>query len=111
MSGDQAGLIRCEVTNTYVHYDRLISFLSVNHAIRAEKELSRAGFSVAPIPTPQEIDISCGQCLLFMAGSQQEILAELAKRTVPWSKLYSCDLKRRVFEKIRDFNTGGQEGF
>ncbi|WP_371381824.1 DUF3343 domain-containing protein [Sporomusa aerivorans] len=53
---------------TYPHYDRLISFESVHQAVKAEKVLDRQGIAVAALPTPREIAISCGQCLLFVAG-------------------------------------------
>ncbi|WP_371369942.1 DUF3343 domain-containing protein [Sporomusa rhizae] len=74
---------------TYQQYDRLISFDSVHHAIKAEKVLGKHGIAIYALPTPREIDISCGQCLLFMASGQDKVMNLLADDHVRWSKLFS----------------------
>lgn len=83
--------------------DRLISFASVHHAIRAERLLTDAAIKVMALPTPREISISCGQCLLFKADCQEEALAILQKAGVHWSKLFSRDVSGKVYEKLADY--------
>lgn len=87
----------------YVNYDRLISFLSIHHAMRAEKVLQQAGCSVLQVPTPREVTISCGQCLLFSKADQNSILEVLAREGIAWSKLFSRNSLDRVYEKIKEY--------
>lgn len=84
----------------YRDFDRLLSFASVHHAIRAEKLLLVAGIIALPVPTPREIDISCGQCLLFVAADQQRALITLQDNQVQWSKLFKCNIQDRVYEEL-----------
>ena len=87
---------------TYPEYDRLLSFASVHHALRAEKLLTAAGLAVAAVPTPREVDISCGQCLLFAAACEQAALELLAANRVRWAKLFRRDGVNKTYEKLRD---------
>lgn len=87
----------------YDQYDRLVSFDSVYYAIRAEKVLLQAGIDVVALPTPREIDISCGQCLLFTAVDQAMILALLQRQLIRWSKLFSRNSRQRRYEQLADF--------
>lgn len=80
--------------------DRLLSFASVYQSIRAENLLVQEGIRVLAIPTPREIDLSCGQCLLFNAASESRIMDLLQEAGVQWSKLYRRDGEARVYEKI-----------
>lgn len=75
-------------------YDRLITFASVHHAIRAEVLLRRCDIATLLVPTPREIDISCGQCLLFFMSDQQQVLSLLREGTLQWSKLFDCSIPR-----------------
>lgn len=84
----------------YPTFDRLLSFSSVHHEIRAEKLLLAAGIMVIALPTPREIDISCGQCLLFEAADQKILLETLHTHHVQWSKLFTRNSKDRVYEEI-----------
>jgi len=84
----------------YPSYDRLLSFASVHHAIRAEKLLLAVGIVVAPVPVPREIGISCGQCLLFMATDQPQALITLQDHQVQWSKLFKRMIQDRVYEEL-----------
>lgn len=86
----------------YAQYDRLLSLDSVHHAIRAEKLLTEAGIKVIALPTPREINISCGQCLLFMAVDQEAVLAILKQEAVQWSKMFSRDAEARVYIELAD---------
>lgn len=82
--------------------DHLISFVSVHDAMRAEHLLGEAGIKVAARPTPREIDLSCGHCLLLAAADQAAALAVLAGNSARWSKLYRR-VAARAWEKIREY--------
>lgn len=84
----------------YSNYDRLLSFFSVHHAIRAEKILEQIGIRVALLPTPREIDISCGQCLLFAAADEEQVLGALNGKEAQWSRLFKRNIQDRVYEEI-----------
>jgi len=84
----------------YRGYDRLLSFASVHHAIRAEKLLLAAGIIAVSLPTPNEIDISCGQCLLFTATDQQRALITLQDHHAQWSRLFKRNIRDRVYEEL-----------
>jgi hypothetical protein len=79
--------------------------MSVHHAIRAEKALIAAGIRVVAIPTPREIDISCGQCLVFAFKDEGLLLQTLRQGQVQWSKLFARDSNIRVYEKLADYHT------
>jgi hypothetical protein len=84
----------------YRSYDRLLSFGSVHHAMRAEKLLVAAGIKIDDLPTPREINISCGECLLFMATDQEQVMEILASHQVCWTKLFQCNMLDRVYEEL-----------
>lgn len=84
----------------YPNFDRLMSFASVHHEIRAERLLLAAGMTVMALPTPREIDISCGQCLLFEAVDEDMLVKILQDHHVIWSKLFKRNIQDRVYEEI-----------
>lgn len=84
----------------YPQYDRLLSLPSVHHAIRAERLLCLAGISIVALPTPREIDINCGQCLLFQAKDETSVLHILQHGQVKWSKLFSRNAGTRYYAEI-----------
>ena len=77
-----------------------MSFVSVHHEIRAEKLLLAAGIIVIALPIPREIDISCGQCLLFEAVDEKKVIKTLQDHHVPWGKLFTRNSHDRVYEEI-----------
>ncbi|MGI6093124.1 MAG: DUF3343 domain-containing protein [Veillonellaceae bacterium] len=87
----------------YQDYDRLVSLPSVHHAIGAEKVLIAAGIKIVAMPTPREIDISCGQCLLFKANDQAVVMEILRKHQIKWSKLFYRDAAKRLYEELASF--------
>ena len=84
----------------YRDYERLLSFASVHHGIRAERLLMAAGITVITLPTPREIDISCGQCLLLKATDQDRALTILSDHQVQWNKLFIRNIQDRVYEEL-----------
>ncbi|SDE78479.1 DUF3343 domain-containing protein [Sporomusa acidovorans] len=83
----------------------MISFDSVHQSIKAEKVLAQRGIVAYAFPTPREIDISCGQCLLFEASWQTVILQLFAAEKVRWTKLFSRIPSRKaaIYEKITEY--------
>jgi len=59
------------------------------------------------MPTPREIAISCGQCLVFKAADQELVLDILRSAQVQWSKLFSRDSGTRLYEQLADYNENG----
>jgi len=88
------------VITIYQNYDGLLSFDSVHHAIRAEKLLLAAQIIIVSLPTPREIDISCGQCLLFAVKDQEKVRKILNDQQVKWKKIFRCNLQKRVYEEL-----------
>ncbi|WP_312515319.1 DUF3343 domain-containing protein [Anaerospora sp.] len=88
----------------YPQYDRLLSFASIHHAIRAEKVLNEGCIPVAAAPTPREVDISCGQCLLFSAVNEQIIMDVLNGNSICWSKLFQRDVQSKSYQLIMEYN-------
>ena len=84
-----------------------MSFESVHHMIKAEKVLKEAGISVYPMPTPREIAISCGQCLLFMSHEEKKLLKALAEAKVRWSKLFSRIVSKGTYSYEKQQEYGG----
>ncbi|HWR44072.1 DUF3343 domain-containing protein [Sporomusa sp.] len=83
-----------------------MSFASIHQAIKAEKILAQNGIPSYALPTPREIDISCGQCLLFAAKQQDTLLSLFAATKVRWSKLFSrtsAGDSVYIFEKITEY--------
>ena len=81
----------------------MLSFTSVHYAIRAEKALRDAGIDVISLPTPREIDISCGQCLLFAGQFEHTVLSILEQSRILWSMLYRREVELRKYEKIAEY--------
>ena len=83
----------------------MISFDSVQHAIKAEKLLAQSGIGCYGLPTPREIDISCGQCLLFADRQQEAIIKLFTDNRVRWSKLFSRTAAGQIYmyEKIAEY--------
>ena len=94
---------RCEVRITNLRYERLVSFDSVHQAIRAEQLLEAAGVDIQIVPTPREIDLSCGQSMLFHVQDQPEVLSLLTRNQVRWAKMFSRSGGGRVYEKLTNF--------
>ena len=87
----------------YATYDRLLSFASVHHMLRAEKILAAAGITIADMPTPREVDVSCGQCLLFHAGDEEKVMTLLADSQIIWSKLFCRNGPAKKYKKLAEW--------
>jgi len=53
-------------------------FVSVNHALRAEKILKGEGIDTKLIPVPRQISTECGVCLRFPPSVRSRLEAALA---------------------------------
>jgi hypothetical protein len=87
----------------YEEYDRLLSFCSLRHALRAEELLAQGGIKVVSIPIPREIHITCGQCILFMAEKQDGVMALLKEKNVFWAQLFARDGVDKNYEQLAEF--------
>lgn len=58
---------------------------------------------VVALPKPREIDINCGQCILFLYEQENEVMAILRNKNVFWAELYSRDGKNKEYEKIAEY--------
>lgn len=85
------------------NYNRLFSFASVHDSLHAERVLRQAGIKTLAIPTPREIDLSCGQSLLLTAAEAAAALAALAAAKARWTGLYRRDAVRRIYEKLKEY--------
>lgn len=56
----------------------VVLFISVSHALRAEKILKEAGISFKLIPVPRNISSDCGVCLRFSPAYRKQIEEALA---------------------------------
>jgi len=77
----------------------------VHQSIKAEKVLGQKGLDFFALPTPREIDISCGQCLLVKAVQQAAIIELFTVDKVRWSKLFSRTATGQtyLYEKITEY--------
>jgi hypothetical protein len=76
----------------YNNLNRLLSFCSVRQALAAEEIIERLGIPGALVPTPPKLGIHCGQCMLFEAKREQQILALFKEKNIQWSKLFLRDV-------------------
>ena len=73
---------------------RVVLFHSTAHAIRAEKVLQRAGFSIKMIPTPRQLSTDCGMALRFEGAQEERLVATLAENGVPSNGIYALPRAR-----------------
>lgn len=88
---------------TDARYDRLVVFTSVHDALRAAKILTAAGIAFIEIPTPREIDLSCGQSILITAAEEEAALEALEGVQARWARLYSRDGSHKIYEKLKEY--------
>ena len=64
----------------YPQLDCLVTLVSVHDALLAERELGQRNIRI--VPTPQELDLSCGQSLLCVLEEAAEIRLLLERASV-----------------------------
>ncbi len=64
----------------YPKLDCLVTLVSVHDALLAERELGQRNIRI--VPTPQELDLSCGQSLLCALDEAAELRALLERAGV-----------------------------
>lgn len=92
----------------YDTFERLLTFVSIYHAIRAERLLVEAGLVAVILPTPRALAVSCGQSLLVYATEQEAMIRVLAAANVRWSKLYAVERHKtgKVYRLLADYEEG-----
>lgn len=68
--------------------DRIITFESVHHALKAEKIIRSAGLAADAISVPRHLSSDCGIALRFDAGDEKAITEELADKDVSHRGIY-----------------------
>lgn len=84
----------------YEELDCLITFSSVHQAIAAERSLRTVQIAHAPLPTPREISVSCGQSIAIRRETLDQVLQCLMDAKICWSKVFSRDSRLRSYEQI-----------
>lgn len=68
---------------------KIVTFPSVHHALKAEKLLRGEGILVAAINTPRHISSDCGICLRFEGDLEPKIKETLKAAKVSYQGVYS----------------------
>ena len=68
----------------------VILFHSTNHALRAEKVLTKAGIASKMIPVPRQLSSDCGVCLRIAQSSREAACRALEDAGVEIES--ACDL-------------------
>lgn len=68
---------------------KIVTFPSVHHALKAEKLLRGEGIPVAAINTPRHISSDCGICLRFEGDLEPKIKEALKAANVSYQGVYS----------------------
>ncbi len=66
----------------------IISFESTHHAMFAEKMLNKAAIEIMVVPTPRQIDKSCGISIKIKDEDMQEAVKTLAKYNIEVKGIY-----------------------
>jgi hypothetical protein len=70
---------------------KIITFPSVHHALKAEKLLRGEGIPVAAINTPRHISSDCGICLRFEENLEPKIKETLKKGGAEYQGIYTLE--------------------
>ncbi len=68
----------------------VVLFHSSNHAVRAEKLLTRANLSVKLMPVPRHLSSDCGFCARIRRDDRAAVETLFAERRVEYSAI--CDV-------------------
>jgi hypothetical protein len=91
--------------NHHLTEEGLITFQSVHQVICVEKLLQQENIAYEVIPTPREISLSCGQCLVIEAAQVKQVKTLLVQEAIRGWKLFRAERNRRIYEEIG--TTGG----
>ena len=67
----------------------VVLFHSTAHAIRAEKVLIQAGFTIKMIPTPRQLSSDCGMALRFGREDETVVGSILKENEVPINGIHA----------------------
>jgi hypothetical protein len=79
--------------------DGLISFYASHHALRADKVLRAAGYTVALVPGPREVSPNCGVALRFVYAQAAAVEALLIEQQIQFEALHAY--RPRVIRRHR----------
>ena len=83
---------------------RLFTFASVHQAIKADELLAVLGVEFTVLPTPQEIDVSCGLCIVVEEEAANRIEAVFVDKRIVWKKQFSYNSINgvKIYEKLAE---------
>lgn len=68
---------------------RLLTFDSVHQALKAERALRGAGFTVAAVNVPRRLSGDCGIALEFDTAVETQIIKAMTKDKIAYKGIYS----------------------
>jgi hypothetical protein len=68
--------------------EKIMTFESVHHTLRAEKTLRLAGLTTIAINTPRRLSSDCGISLKFAAADESPVVAELRNSNINYKGIY-----------------------
>jgi hypothetical protein len=71
----------------------IITFLSVHHALKAEKVLLKEGLAISMIPVPREISSDCGVALKFECEEEASVAKILESNMVKIESIHHLERK------------------
>lgn len=74
----------------------VVTFTSTHHAMFAEQMLKKAGFKIMTIPTPRQIDKSCGISLKINGNLIKEVIEVLEKYKIETKGIYEITYEGNV---------------
>ncbi len=74
----------------------VVSFTSTHHAMFAEQMLKKAGLKIMVIPTPRQIDKSCGISLKINGTLMNEVIEVLEKYNIQTKGIYEITYEGSV---------------
>ncbi len=70
---------------------RIMTFRSVHHALKAEKILRLGGLDIHVINTPRQVSKDCGICLRFSAEDEDKMKEAMREAGAAYAGIYTID--------------------
>ncbi len=68
---------------------KIMTFESVHHALRAEKEIRQAGLQADAISVPRRLSSDCGIALRFAVNDEDEVRRTMEASCAPFKGIYN----------------------
>jgi len=70
---------------------KILTFASVHHALKAEKMLRLKGIDIHVINTPREVSKDCGICLRFDEQDEDRLIDAMKEKKAAYAGIYRID--------------------